>query len=317
MYSDLSVFIKLFEILPLQVVALAVCIILMWKGWHDVNLRIIAICFLVITLNGFFLEMLSIVQDYIKHNFGKAFYNGIGFLFLAIRIINELAMVCMAAASIWLFSGYENGKITGERPVKRIATFAAVVFFFTLAINVLYYSGQYLFEIDIKELEIISMQFLIMQLVSSQVLLLSIFYAMCVVIPKEHREISTSKTLWLLMVPIFGAYWILKVLKQWAISIENIYDEHEFNKLPIIARAIVKFTYVIVTSIVVFALFIEFNAQTRGNFDTIEWILAIAVNMLILGYGYKWFELLLGIKRLEDARKNNDNCLDEATLVAS
>lgn len=314
MAGGLSVFSQLFGVLPLQLVAMTLCIVLLWKGWRNINLRIIAICFLVVTISSFLLEMLTVLTDYVKYILEKKVHKRVGYVFLAINIIRELAMVGVAAAVIWLLCGYDNGNNTHDKPASRSANFAIVAFLFGLVVSITYYAGLTVFDVDRDDLGIIATQFLIIQLVLSQLVLLSIFYAMSVVIAEENRTISTAKTLWLLMIPVFGAYWMLKVLKLWAATMVRLHDagpgDAEGNQLAAIASTLVKFSYVMAASLTVYVLAIEFNVQSRGSFETVEQILMVVVNLLALGYSYQWLQLLLGIKRLEATLKSTGSACD-------
>jgi hypothetical protein len=292
---------RLMEILLPRSIALVLSIFLLWKFWSNNTLRRMVTFFVIAIFSSALLEPLLVIKEMDMRLYGASIFhtNFWGALLFLIGSIYEVSLILILVTFLWFICHYKKNEENKSRPANEVINFIISIFTITLVVNVLYTLGLRLMELTEYQFSVSVRQLVFIQILSSYVLLLSMYYAIGLIIPSAEKSRSTRKTLWLLLLPIFNIYWMVKVLKDWIKSVERTYEEVVSLDSSLTARLIVNLIYLMLLFLGLLIASVVLSIKIRSDLESLS--LGIIGVMFLIGcfYTYRWFELLLSIKRIE------------------
>jgi hypothetical protein len=292
---------RLMEILLPRSIALVLSMLLLWKFWSNNTLRRMVTFFIIAIFSSALLEPLLVIKEMDMRLYGVSIFyaNFWGALLFLVGSIYEISLILILVTFLWFICHYKKNEVAKTRPANEVINFIISIFTITLVVNVLYTIGFGSMELTEYQFSVSVRQLVFIQILSSYVLLLSMYYAIGLIIPSAEKSRSTRKTLWLLLLPIFNIYWMVKVLKDWTRSIEGTYEEVVSLDSSLTARLIVTLMYLMLIFIGLLIASVVLSIKTRSDLESLS--LGIIGMIFLIGcfYTYRWFELLLGVKRIE------------------
>ena len=290
------------EELPIPLLELCVGIILAIKLWSYMPARLLSASLILSTVFTFIFKLYFFINIYLLENAHSEITSS---YIMALPILSMILFAVSVALGLWIVCGIQAGL---KRPTAQSVSFIFILFAISLTLSIFTFVNISILGVDQYDSIQVIIRLYIIQLFTSYGMLLASFHALYAVVPTNSHPRSISKTLWLLLIPLFNLYWFFKVLLEWITIMQSTHKESESYNVTKYCRSVVNVT----VFIILFAIGVTVLGVVTSSYSETMTIILGCLQILLGLAGiwlcYYWARLLLGVKKIEqDALAPSDS----------